>query len=80
MLRTQSFLKLGQRSRQGYSDPKMVCDTPPSQDAYTHQIWISYHKEYKRYAPDRIILKTRSEDSHSDRKMVCDTPSSQDAF
>ena len=22
---------------QGHSDPKMVCDTPPSQDAYTHE-------------------------------------------
>ena len=39
---------------------KMVCDTPPSQDAYTHQIWNSYLKEYKRYAPNTIILKTRS--------------------
>ena len=39
---------------------KMVCDTPPFQDAPTHQIWNSYLKEYKRYAPDTIILKTRS--------------------
>ena len=30
----------------------MVSDTPPSQDASTHQIWNSYLKEYKRYAPD----------------------------
>ena len=37
---------------QGHSDPKMVCDTPPSQDASTHQIWNSYLKEYMRYAPD----------------------------
>ena len=39
----------------------MVCDTPPSQDAYTDQIWNSYLKEYNRYVPDTIILKTRSE-------------------
>ena len=39
----------------------MVCDTSPSQDAYTDQIWKSYLKEYKRYVPDTIILKTRSE-------------------
>ena len=37
---------------QGHSDPKMVSDTPPSQDASTHQIWNSYLKEYRRYAPD----------------------------
>ena len=36
----------------GHSDPKMTCDTPPSQDARTHQIWNSYLKEYRRYAPD----------------------------
>ena len=30
----------------------MVCDTLPSQDASTHQIWNSYLKEYRRYAPD----------------------------
>ena len=39
----------------------MVCDTPPSQDAYTDHIWNSYLKEYKRYVRDTIILKTRSE-------------------
>ena len=39
----------------------MVHDTPLSQDASTHQIWNSLLKEYKRYAPDTIILKTRSE-------------------
>ena len=39
----------------------MACDTMPSQDASTHQIWNSYLKEYKRYAPDTIILQTRSE-------------------
>ena len=46
---------------QGHSDPKMVCGTPPSKDASTHQIWNSYLKEFKRYAPDTIILETRSE-------------------
>ena len=30
----------------------MVRDIPPSQDASTHQIWNSYLKEYRRYAPD----------------------------
>ena len=37
---------------QGHSDPKKVRDTPSSQDASTHKIWISYLKEYRRYAPD----------------------------
>ena len=31
---------------------KMVCETPPSQDASTHQIWDSYLKEYRKYALD----------------------------
>ena len=40
----------------------MACDTPSSQDVFTHQIWNSYLKEYRRYAPDSIqFLKTRSE-------------------
>ena len=30
----------------------MVRNTPSSQDASTHQIWNSYLKEYRRYAPD----------------------------
>ena len=38
---------------QGHSDPKLVRDTWPSQDASTHQIWNSYLKEYRRYAPDK---------------------------
>ena len=43
-------------------DPKMVHDTPPSQDVSTHQIWNSYLKEYRRYAPDSMqFLETRSE-------------------
>ena len=49
----------------------MVCDTQPSQDASTHQIWNSYLNEYRRYAPDTkrdgrteghfITIKTKSE-------------------
>ena len=38
----------------------MVCDTPPSHAAFTHQIWIPTSKNM-RYAPYLIILKTRSE-------------------
>ena len=60
----------------------MACDTPSSQDAFTHQIWNSYLKEYRRYAPDSMqFLETRSEVRFkvSDPIMVCDTSSSQDA-
>ena len=40
----------------------MACDTLLSQDAFTHQIWNSYLKEYRRYAPDSMqFLETRSE-------------------
>ena len=40
----------------------MVRDTPKFQDAFTHQIWNSYLKEYRRYAPDsKQFLETRSE-------------------
>ena len=36
-----------------YMPPKeFLCDTPSSQDASTYQIWNSYLKEYRRYAPD----------------------------
>ena len=31
-----------------------MCDTPSSQDAFGHQIWNSYLKEYRRYAPDTM--------------------------
>ena len=58
----------------------MVSDTPPSQDPYTHQIWNSYLKEYKRYAPNTIILKTRSEVKVTVTQMVYGTLSSQDTF
>ena len=47
---------------QGQSDRKIVCDTPPSQDALTYQIWNFYLKEYRRYEPESmLILETRSE-------------------
>ena len=60
----------------------MVCDTPASNDAFTHQIWNSYLKEYKRYVPHTIIFKSRSGqgEGHSDPKMIYDTLSSQYAF
>ena len=78
MLLTQ-LLKLGQRSRSQW--PKIICETPPSQDAYTNQIWNSYLKEYRRYAPNTKILKTRSEVKVTvTRNGMCDTPASQDAF
>ena len=58
----------------------MVRDTPPSQGASTHQMWDSYLKQYRRYAPSRIILKARSTDKVTvTLKMVCDTQPSQDA-
>ena len=41
---------------QGHSDLKMLRDTPQSQDAFTHQIWDSYLKEYRRYVRG-VILK-----------------------
>ena len=59
----------------------MVCDTPPSHDAFTNQIWKSYLTEYKRNAPYTIILKTRSEVKVTvTPKMIYDTLSSQYAF
>ena len=40
----------------------MVCDTLPSQDAFTHQIWNSNLIEYRRYAPESMqFLETKSE-------------------
>ena len=39
-----------------------MCDTSSSQDAFRHQIWNSYLKEYRRYAPDTMqFLEIRSE-------------------
>ena len=40
----------------------MIYDTLSSQYAFTHQIWNSYLKEYRRYAAEKIpFLETRSE-------------------
>ena len=40
----------------------MTCNTPSSQDAFTHQIWNFYLKEYRIYAPDSMhFLESRSE-------------------
>ena len=40
----------------------MVYDILSSQDALTQEIWNSYLKEYRRYAPDSMqFLETRSE-------------------
>ena len=61
MLLTQLLLKLGQRSRPQWPKIICICETPPSKDAYSHQIWNSYLKEYKIYAQHTKILKTRSE-------------------
>ena len=64
-------------------DPKLACDTPSSQDAFTHQIWNSYFKEYRRYAPDSMQFSRNwvrgQVQGHSDLIMVRDTSSSQDA-
>ena len=50
------------RSEVKDTHPKTVCDTPPFQDAFTHKIWNSYLKEYRRYAPDSMqFLETKSE-------------------
>ena len=54
------FLETRSGQVQGHSDPIMVRDTSSSQNAYTHQIWDSFLKLYKRYTQDTIILKTRS--------------------
>ena len=39
--RPQAPLGSGTERDQGHSDPETVRDTPPSQDASTHQIWDS---------------------------------------
>ena len=40
----------------------MVCETPSSQDRFKHQIWNSYLKDYRRYAPDSMqFLEIKSE-------------------
>ena len=66
---------------QSYSDLKMVYDTLPFEDAFTHQIWNSYLKEYRRYAPDSMpILESKSEVKIKVKetpRIVCDTASSK---
>ena len=60
-----------------------MCDTPSSQDAFRHQIWNSYLKEYGKYAPDSMqFLEIRSGQvqGHSDQIMVHKTSPYQDAF
>ena len=51
-----------------------------TRDAFTHQIWNFYLKEYTRGAPDTITLKTRSEVKVTVTRKWYDTPPSQDAF
>ena len=52
-----------------------------AQDASTHQIWNSYFKEYRSYAPDLIpILETRSEYKVTDLKIKRGNLPFQDAF
>ena len=61
----------------------MACETPSSQDAFTHQIWKSYLKEYRKYAPDSMQFSRNyvrgQVQGHSDPFMVRDTSSSKDA-
>ena len=52
----------------------MVRDTLSSQDASTHQIWNSYLKEYRRYAPDT------KRDGHTDGRTVRLLYASQSSF
>ena len=61
-----------------------MCDTPLSQDAFAHQIWNSYLKEYRRYAADSMqFLETKSDVklkvTVTDPIMVQNTLLSQDA-
>ena len=70
MLRTRFILKLNQRSRSRSQWQKMVCGTPPFQDASTHQIWDSYLKEYRemhrtRGGTDSAITIVRGVGLHS---------------
>ena len=61
MLRTQKILKTRSEVKVTVTRNGM-CDTPSSQDAFRHQIWNSYLKEYSRYAADtRHFLEIRSE-------------------
>ena len=61
MLRTQKILKTRSEVKVTVTQNGM-CDTPSSQDAFRHQIWNSYLKEYRRNAPDTMqFLEIRSE-------------------
>ena len=66
---------------QGHSDLKMVCDTSPSQDAPTHQIWdfLSLIIQEICFGHDYSQNLVRGK-GHSDPKIVQDTLTSQDAF
>ena len=64
---------------QGQSDHKMVYDTPPYQDASTHQTWNFYLNQNRKYALDMIILEMRSGEGYNDLKMVLNTPQFKDA-
>ena len=85
ILKTRSEVKVKDR----HSDPKMVRDTPPSQDASTYQIRNSYLVEYRRYAQDTKLTDGHCDyyknlvrcqgQGHSDLKMVRNTLPSQDA-
>ena len=80
MLLTQLLLKQGQRSRSQWLKNNLWDSTMP-RCIYTHQIWNSYLKEYKRYARNTKILTTRSEVKVTvTRNGMYDTPPSQDAF
>ena len=60
MLGTQKILTIRSEVKVTVTQNGMY-DTPPSQDAFRHQIWNSYLKEYRRYAPDSMqFLETRS--------------------
>ena len=66
--------------------PHIKFENPTSwkiRDMFRTQIWNSYLKEYRWYAPDSMqFLKNSGRgqvQGHSDRIMVCDTLSSQDA-
>ena len=62
---------------EGHSDPKIVRESPPSQDASTHRIWDSYLKKRREYASGTIILESRLEvkvtmtDGRTDERTPC---------
>ena len=65
---------------QGHRDLNIVRNTLSSKDAFTHQIWNFYFKEYRRCATDSMrTIAISSGKGHSDPRIVRETPSSQDA-